>query len=53
MTYALRVLKSYPWDASCHGNVSGEFDTRDDADEVRRAMPNGQHFEVVEIGGAA
>lgn len=52
-TFRLRVRD----DATGHGNYyadkrgqhMGWFDTAQDAEDVRRAMPNGAEFEVVEV----
>lgn len=36
--------------ATHRGELMGWFDTRQEAEDVRRAMPNGACFEVVEVG---
>ena len=46
MTYALRFLASDPYGRGGF-TCPGTFATREDADELRRAMPNGAHVEVV------
>ncbi len=51
--YALRVLPTYPWDPAHIGWTSTPYDTREDAEEIRRAMPNGSHYEVIEIADQA
>ena len=53
VTYRLRVRD----DATGYGNyyadkrgqLMGWFDTERDAEDTRRAMPNGAEFEVVEV----
>lgn len=53
MSYRLRVRD----DATGHGNFyvkhrgehMGWFGTRQEAEDVRRAMPNGAQFDVVEV----
>lgn len=47
MTYALRFLPTDPYGRGGFTNP-GTFATHAAADEVRRAMPNGAHVEVVE-----
>ena len=48
--WGLRALPSYPWGPmGPHSAVVGIVPTREEAEEIRRAMPNGAHFEVVEV----
>lgn len=50
MRYALRFLPSDPYSRAGR-TLSGTFATAAEADELRRAMPNGAHVEVVEVEG--
>jgi hypothetical protein len=52
MGYGLRVLESYPWPTGTPGTVRPIPDaaSREDAETVRRALPNANHWEVVELG---
>lgn len=51
--WGLRAKSSYPWHSD--GAVLGVDPpmTREEAEEVRRAMPNGEHFELVEVATLA
>lgn len=48
MSFALRVLPTYPWPSDKPGAIFGRFATEDAAEKVRCAMPNGRHYEVIE-----
>ena len=50
--WGLRALPSYPWRSdTTHAAIVGVAEpmTREEAEGIRRAMPNGEHFEVVEV----
>jgi hypothetical protein len=51
VTYALRVLPSWPYDPSHVGDIVtvGRNATKDDAERVRRRMASALHFEVVRL----
>lgn len=46
MTYAIRYLPTDPFGRA--GAVCGHFATRDEAENVARAVPNAAHVEVIE-----
>lgn len=50
MKYTLRFLPSDPYGRGGF-TLPGSFATAAEADELRRAMPNGAHVEVVEVEG--
>ena len=50
--YALRILPTWPWTVGQPGDIVGAFlniTNRTDIDELRRNMPNGEHYEVVQV----
>lgn len=50
--YALRFLPSWPWTVGKPGELVGDgwMDTdRESLEEIRRASPNAEHYEVVEL----
>ena len=46
--WGLRALPSYPWRVEGPRMAATTFTTRKEAEEIRRATPNGAHLEVVE-----
>lgn len=48
-TYGLRVLPTYPWDPRAVGRVHPISGTLQDVEDMRRAMPNGHHYEIVTL----
>lgn len=47
--FTLRILPTWPWSIGKPGTVVGSFATRVEAEELRREMPNREHYEVVEV----
>ena len=47
--FALRILPTWPWSIGKPGAVVGSLATRAEAEELRREMPNREHYAVVEV----